>query len=275
MPRKSTKNNTETTMSAIDEAINTPVNFQFCELAEALGIGDAELRERLEDKTGSSEVHQMDTIPCEWEPAIEAIARDIEAEKSVRRLGESAVEELPEAQQEKAPEPPILEDEPKQEKKKRQRRQSTALTKKKSEALRTSDEKAQQLAGSEIQIKQALHVKKGVKSGAQLATLELAAEDATYRQIKGEALVRKVAQLSSELASEADFDPTEALKEFGIGSNSEILKSLREQIEPTLGKLQTATGEIVANAWVNGIDLETEFGVLENLLNSNGSTSDY
>jgi hypothetical protein len=42
-----------------------------------------------------------------------------------------------------------------------------------------------------------------------------------------------------------------------------------------LGKLESATAEIVENAWVNGIDLETEIGNLENLLNSNGSTSDY
>ena len=41
MPRKSTKN-TEVTMNVIDEAINTPVNFQFCEVAEDLGIGEAE-----------------------------------------------------------------------------------------------------------------------------------------------------------------------------------------------------------------------------------------
>jgi hypothetical protein len=107
MPRKSTKTNTENAMSAIDEAINTPVNFQFCEVAEDLGIGEAELRERLEDKTGSAEVHQLDTIPCEWEPAIKAIKIDLEAESSVRRLNEATEPPIEQVQ-----ELPVIEDEP-------------------------------------------------------------------------------------------------------------------------------------------------------------------
>jgi predicted ArsR family transcriptional regulator len=61
MPRKS--NQTQVTMTAIDEALNTPVNLQFCEVAEELRIGEAELRERLEGKLNNSEVHLWDTIP--------------------------------------------------------------------------------------------------------------------------------------------------------------------------------------------------------------------
>jgi hypothetical protein len=120
-----------------------------------------------------------------------------------------------------------------------------------------------------------LHARKGQKSGAQLATIELAAEDATYRQVKGQALVRKVGQLTSEIASESNFDPIQVLKELGIDSNSEILEDLREHIEPALGKLESATAEIVDNAWLNGIDLGPELGNLESLMNCNGSTSDY
>lgn len=269
MPRKTTKNNTENTMPAIDEALNTPVNFQFCEVAEQLGIGEAELRERLEDKTGNAEIHQMDTIPVEWEPTIKAIKIDLEAESSVRRLNQAM--ELPTEQTQ----PPMAEDEPQPKKRGRPKKETTALTKKKTESLQQSDEKSQQLAASDQQIKVALHAQKGQKSGAQLATIELAAEDATYRQIKGQALVRKVGQLTSEIAFEANFDPIQVLNELGISANSDILEDLRQQIEPALGKLETATGEIVANAWVNGIDLETELGNLESLMNCSGSTSDY
>ena len=269
MARKSTKN-TEVTMNAIDEAINTPVNFQFCEVAEVLGIGEAELRERLEDKTGNGEVHQMDTIPCEWETAIKAIKIDLEAESSVRRLEATAEPPIP------TPEPPIVEDEPQPKKKGgRSKKESTAITKRKSTALKESDQKAQQLAASDQQVKVALHARKGQKSGAQLATIELAAEDATYRQIKGQALVRKVGQLTSEIASESDFDPIQVLTELGIDSNSEIFEDLRQHIEPALGKLESATAEIVDNAWVNGVNLETELGNLENLMSSSGFTSDY
>ena len=263
MARKSNK--TEDTMNAINAAIDTPVNFQFCEISEHLGIGDSELRERLEDKTGDVGVHQMDTIPCEWEGAIKAIKIDIEAEKSVRRL-----------EAEKHVEPPTSEIEPQPKKKRgRAKKDSTALTQRKTTALEESDNKAQQLASSDQEVKLKLHASKGAKSGAQLATIELAAEDATYRKIKGEALVRKSAQLASEISSESGFDPIQLLAEMGIDSNSEIYENLREQLEPALGKLESATAEIVENAWVNGIDLGVELSALENLMNFNGSTSDY
>jgi hypothetical protein len=174
-----------------------------------------------------------------------------------------------------AQELPVIEDEPQPKKRGgRKKKESTALTQTKSTKLKESDQKSQQLAASDQQIKVALHARKGQKSGAQLATIELAAEDATYRQIKGQALVRKVGQLTSEIASESNFDPIQVLAELGIDSNSEIFEDLREQIEPALGKLESATAEIVENAWVNGIDLGIELSALEELMNSNSYTSD-
>src|SRR5919199_1931444 len=273
MPRKSTNTNTESTMSAINEAINTPVNFQFCKVAQDLGIGEAELRERLEDKTGNAEVHQLDSIPVEWEATIKAIKIDLEAENSVRRLNAATEPPIPQPQ---AQELPLMEDEPQPKKRGgRTKNESTAITKRKSTALKESDQKAQQLASSDQQVKVALHARKGQKSGAQLATIELAAEDLTYRKIKGEALVRKTAQLTSEIAAESDFDPIQLLAELGIDSNSEIFEDLRQQIDPALGKLESATAEIVENTWVNGVDLEAELGNLESLMNSSEFTSDY
>jgi hypothetical protein len=107
-----------------------------------------------------------------------------------------------------------------------------------------------------------------------LATIELAAEDLTYRKIKGEALVRKVGQLTSEMSAQSDFKPIQLVAELGIDSNSEIFDDLKKQIEPALGKLDSATTEIVENAWMNGIDLGVELSQLENLLNSNELTAD-
>jgi hypothetical protein len=74
--------------------------------------------------------------------------------------------------------------------------------------------------------------------------------------------------LTCEIASENAFDPVELLAELGIDSNSDVYESLREQIEPKLGKLGEATEEIVQNAWLNGINLDDEFTTLEKLLNS-------
>jgi hypothetical protein len=149
------------------------------------------------------------------------------------------------------------------------KKEPTALTQTKAEKLKESDQKAQQLASSDNQVKVKLHALKGQKSGAQLATIELAAEDLTYRKIKAEALVRKVGQLTSEIAAESDFDPIQLLADLGIDSNSEIFEDLRQLLEPALGKLESATAEIVENAWVNGVNLEAELSQLENLLNSN------
>jgi hypothetical protein len=154
------------------------------------------------------------------------------------------------------------------------KKEPTGLTQNKSEKLKESDQKAQQLASSDNEVKIKLHALKGQKSGAQLATIELAAEDLTYRKIKGQALLRKVGQLTSEMSAQSDFDPIELLAELGIDSNSEIFEDLKQQIEPALGKLESATAEIVENAWVNGVKLEVELSHLENLLNSNELTAD-
>ena len=104
MPRKSTKN----TMS-INDAINTPLNFQFDETAEKLGIGEPALRERLEAKLDNADVHTWGTIPYEYQPLIDAIARDLESEASVRRI--TPQEETPQLPVQ--PEIPEVPDEPK------------------------------------------------------------------------------------------------------------------------------------------------------------------
>jgi hypothetical protein len=252
----------------IAEALDTPIDLDWQETADTLGLSIPQLQERMASRLGDV-VFAWELIPNEHQPVIEAVKRDLEAENSVRRLEPATEPPIP------TPEAPILEDEPQPKKRGgRKKKESTALTQTKSTKLKESDQKSQQLAASDQQVKVALHARKGQKSGAQLATIELAAEDATYRQIKGQALVRKVGQLTSEIASESDFDPIQVLAEMGIDSNSEIFEDLREQLDPALGKLESATAEIVENAWVNGIDLGVELGNLEELLNSNGYTSD-
>jgi hypothetical protein len=267
------KSKTENPTDQITAALDTPLNLDWQETAQKLCVSVPELQERIACKLDDT-VFTWANIPAEHHPVIDSVARDLDAERSIRSFGEEreVIAELP----------PVVEEIPSlpQETQPKQRgghlkKQSTDLTKKKAESLKQSDQKAQQLAASDQQVKVALHARKGQKSGAQLATIELAAEDVTYRQIKGQALVRKVGQLTSEIASESDFDPIQVLAELGIDSNSEIFEDLKQQIEPTLGKIESATAEIVENAWLNGVDLETEIGNLESLMNSNGSISDY
>ena len=270
MPRKSTKT-AENTTQAIAEALDTPLNLEWDKTAEKLMVSVPELQERMACKLDDT-VFTWGTIPAEHQPVVDAVTRDLDAERPIRSFGE---EREPIAQLPPVSEIPELPDELQLQKvDEHAKKEPTGLTQTKSEKLKKSDQKAQQLASSDNEVKVKLHALKGQKSGAQLATIELAAEDLTYRKIKGEALVRKVGQLTSEIASESEFDPIQLLAELGIGSNSEIFEELRQQIEPALGKLESATAEIVENAWVNGVNLEVELSHLDSLLNSNELTAD-
>jgi len=270
MPRKSTKT-AENTTQAIAEALDTPLNLEWDTTAEKLTVSVPELQERMACKLDDT-VFTWGTIPAEHQPVVDAVTRDLDAERPIRSFGE---EREPIAQLPPVSEIPELPDELQLQKvDEHAKKEPTGLTQTKSEKLKKSDQKAQQLASSDNEVKVKLHALKGQKSGAQLATIELAAEDLTYRKIKAEALVRKVGQLTSEIASESEFDPIQLLAELGINSNSEIFEELRQQIEPALGKLESATAEIVENAWVNGVNLEVELSHLDSLLNSNELTAD-
>jgi hypothetical protein len=254
--------------------LDTPVEKSIDEAAKLVGVAEIRLLEMFSERLGLPEAMGWETVPSEHESLLIEFKNQQDAFNSVRAL--EPEKEVVSAPAEKPVEPPIMEEEPKTKKRGgKGKKESSALTQQKTTALKESDQKAQQLAVSDQQVKVALHARKGQKSGAQLATVELAAEDLTYRKIKGEALTRKVGQLTSEIAAESKFDPIQVLKELGIDSNSEIFEGLREQIEPALGKLESATAEIVENAWLNGVDLEAELGNLETLMNSSEFTSDY
>ena len=259
-------------VTTIEQAFDTPIERTLEDAADYLGVAPIRLQEIFCEKLNSNDPMAWLTIPLEQEPLLEALNRDLDAENSVRRL--DAPTELTAQLPPVADIPKLPEELQLQKVDEHAKKEPTALTEKKVERLNDSDQKAQQLASSDNEVKIKLHALKGQKSGAQLATIELAAEDLTYRKIKGEALVRKVGQLTSEMSAQSNFDPIELLAELGIDSNSEIFEDLKQQIEPALGKLDSATAEIVENAWLNGIDLGVELSHLESLLNSNELTAD-
>ncbi len=261
MVRKSTKT-TEVTMNAIDEAINTPVDFQFCEVAEALGIGEAELRERLEDKTGSTEVHQMDTIPCEWEPAIKAIKIDLEAESSVRRLNEATEPPIVQAQ-----EPPVIEDEPQPEKKKRGRKPSTALTKKKAEAIQDNRQNATQTQAGIAESLTILSAQEGAQDGANAATAYLHGLVTNMTNVKGQGVTVIAAEMLQRTANKSGFNPDEVLQKIGVPLSSQTRETLNDVMGEVLGKAQAATEEMTDTAWGNGYNVQDELTRLKNLMN--------
>ncbi len=153
MARKPLTKTTENTTQAITDALNTPLNLEWDAMAESLNITIPELQERMATKLDET-VFTWANIPVEHEPLVEAIARDLESESSVRRLTPEP-EEAPQL----PPQPPILEEVPQPKQRGgRLKKQSSDLTKKKSEKLKESDEKAQQLALSDQEVKVALAI---------------------------------------------------------------------------------------------------------------------
>jgi hypothetical protein len=274
MARRTAKANPTNASEAMELIASTEPLKTVEEAAKLVGVAEIRVLEMFSEALNLPEAMLWEMIPQEHELLLTEFKNQQDAFNSVRAL--EPEKEATTQSTESSTEVPIVPDESQlQTTDNYSKKPSTALTEKKSEALKTSDQNAQKLASSDLQIKEALHARKGAKTGARLATLELVAEDATYRKIKGEALVRKVGQLTSEIAAESDFDPIQLLAELGINSNSEIFEDLKQQLEPALGKLDVATTEIVQTAWLNGVDLEAELGNLENLLNFNDSTADY
>jgi hypothetical protein len=264
------RKNTQLVEQGMDMIIATEPLKTVSEAAEFVGVAEIRLLELFSDALNLPEALGWEVIPQEYEHLLNEFRAN---GSNTQVLPETSVEPISEAS-EKPTEVQKPQEEPTPTKRRGRPKRESALTQTKSTKLKDSDKNSQQLASSDQQVKVALHARKGQKSGAQLATIELVAEDATYRQVKSQALVRKVGQLTSEIAAESDFDPIQVLKELGINSNSDILQDLREQIEPALGKVESATAEIVDNAWLNGVDLGIELSALESLMNSSEYTSD-
>jgi hypothetical protein len=266
MSRKSTKT-TEVTMTALDEVINTPVNFQFDETAQKLGIGEAELRERLESKLNSADVHTWDTIPVEHQAVIDAITRDLDAERSTRKLEpETPTTQLTQAS-EPVIEPPILQEEPQPEKKKRSRRQSTALTEEKSEAIKNNRQNASQTQTGIAESLTIISAQEGAQDGANIATAYLHGLVTNMTNIKGEGATVIAAEMLQRTSNKQGFNPDEVLQKIGVPLSPETREKLNDVMVQMVGKNQLATEEITDTGWGNGYNAQDELTRLKSLMN--------
>lgn len=258
MARKSSKSNETNTMDAINQAINTPINLQFCEVCEELSISDPQLRERLEAKTGDANVHIMDSIPCEWEPHIKSIRIDLDAERSTRKL-EAQVE---------APQLPEMSEQPIEQKPKRQRR-SSVLTKKKEESIANTRQASTQTNKGVADALTLLQAQSGVQDGASAATAYLAGYNASLVNTKAQGLTVIAAETLKEISEKRNFDPNEVLQQIGVPLSSETLDAVNAAMGEILGKSQAATAEISESGWGNGVNWQDELTNLTNLMNLN------
>jgi len=96
MPRKAATKTAENTTQAIADALDTPLNLDWQDTAEKLMVTIPELQERMACKLDDT-VFTWDNIPAEHQPTVDAVARDLDGERSIRSFGEERepIAELP------------------------------------------------------------------------------------------------------------------------------------------------------------------------------------
>jgi len=137
MARKPSTKTVENTTQAIADALDTPLNLEWDATAESLGLTIPELQERMAAKLDAT-VFAWANIPAEHQGIVNAIARDLESEASVRRLDaptEPAAELPPVAEE---TELPVIQEQGKHDS------EGSALTEKKTQAIKETREAATQ-----------------------------------------------------------------------------------------------------------------------------------
>jgi hypothetical protein len=248
-------------------AIDTPVNLEWSDTAEKLNTSIPDLQERVAAKLNDSTVFAWDSLPAEHEAVVEAIARDLEAENSVRRLGPTTEPPIPQPQ---AQEPPLIEDEPQSKKKRgRPKKDSTALTQKKSEAIQGNRQNASQTQVGIAESLTILSAQEGLQDGANAATAYLHGLVTNMTNVKGQGVTVIAAEMLQRTANKSGFNPDEVLEKIGVPLSSQTRETLNDVMGQVLGKAQAATEEMTDTAWGNGYNVQDELTRLKNLMNLN------
>ncbi len=250
----------------IAEALDTPIDFDWQETADSLGLSVPQLQERMASRLGDI-VFAWELIPNEHQPAVEAISRDLESEASVRRLNAATEPPIPQPQAQE--EPPILQEEPQPEKKKRSKRSSTALTKKKAEAIQDNRQNASQTQVGIAESLALLSAQEGAQDGANAATAYLHGLVTNMTNVKGQGATVIAAEMLQRTANKSGFNPDEVLEKIGVPLSSQTRETLNDVMAQVLGKAQAATEEVTDTGWGNGYSVQDELTRLKNLMNLN------
>lgn len=261
MARKLTKTS-ENTAQSIADALDTPLNLDWDSTAENLNTTIPELQERLAVKLDDT-VFTWANIPVEHQPLIDAVARDLESEASVRRFDTPTepAAELPLVVEEELP---VIQEEAPQPK----RSKGGKLTEKKTEAIDKGRKASTQTQKGVADALTILQAQQGIQDAAQAGSTYLHAFTATLGKVKGQGLTTIAAQMIQDLNNKSGFTPDEILQDLGIELSADIQSELMEVLNPALGKYQQATEEILETSWGNGFNLQEELESLTGLLNS-------
>lgn len=273
MARKSTKTTEVTTAEeGMTMILDTPVEKSIDEAAKLVGVAEIRLLEMFADRLELPEALGWETVPSEHESLLAEFKQQQDAFNRVRALEpEPVVEAIPEASQMPV-EQPIADEQPDTPKatSKRSKVKSGAMTKTRKSSLEKGAKSSQKASDLEQIATATLAAQKGTRKGANLAAIELTAQEGAYQHVKKEGLKRQIAKLASELEAEKNFDPQEMLAALGIPGLEETETELNDLIEGTLGKLGNVTEEVLHNSWMNGFDVDADLENLQALLNLNG-----
>jgi hypothetical protein len=247
-------------VTTIEQALDTPVQRTLEDAADYLGVAPIRLQEMFCEKLNSNDPMAWLTIPLEWEPLLEALKRDLDAENSVRRFdAPTEPAELPPIAKET--ELPVVQEQGKHDS------QGSALTEKKTQAIKETREAATQTNAGISETLTLLQAQQGLIDSSQAGTAYLTTYTANLTNVKGEGLTVIAAQMLQEISQKSGFDPNAILSQVGVALTPETQQKLQETMGQVLGKAQSAATEIQQTSWGNGYDLQTELGHLSNLMN--------
>jgi hypothetical protein len=260
MPRKAAIKTTENTTQAIADALDTPLNLEWDTTAEKLMVSVPELQERMACKLDDT-VFTWANIPAEHQQVVDAVSRDLDAERSIRSFGEERepIAELPPVAEET--ELPVVQEQGKHDS------EGSALTEKKTQAIKETREAATQTNAGISETLTLLQAQQGLIDSSQAGTAYLTTYTANLTNVKGEGLTVIAAQMLQEISQKSGFDPNAILNQVGVALTPETQQKLQETMGQVLGKAQSAATEIQQTSWGNGYDLQTELGHLSNLMN--------
>jgi hypothetical protein len=260
MPRKAATKTAENTTQAIADALDTPLNLEWDVTAEKLMVTIPELQERMACKLDDT-VFTWVNIPAEHQPVVDAVSRDLDAERSIRSFGEERepAAQLPPVAEET--ELPVVQEQGKHDS------EGSALTEKKTQAIKETREAATQTNAGISETLTLLQAQQGLIDSSQAGTAYLTTYTANLTNVKGEGLTVIAAQMLQEISQKSGFDPNAILSQVGVALTPETQQKLQETMGQVLGKAQSAATEIQQTSWGNGYDLQTELGHLTNLMN--------
>lgn len=246
--------------------LDTPVLKSVTEAADFVGVAEIRVLEQFSNALALPEAMGWEVIPQEYEHLLNEFKAQA---TNIQALPETISETVSEASG-KSVEPIV--DEPIEAPKtssKSNKPKSGAMTKTRKESLDKGSKSSKKSSNLEQMATTTLAAQKGTRKGANLAAIELTAQEGAYQHVKKEGLKRQIAKLAKELEDEKNFDPQEVLESLGLPSLEDTENELSELVNGTLGKLGNVTEEILDNSWMNGLDLETELDDLQALLNLN------